>query len=439
MLALMLMAAIQLPTPSPRQLAWHDLETYAFVHFGPNTFTGEEWGHGREDPRIFNPTNLDCDQWARTFKSAGLKAVIITAKHHDGFCLWPSRYSAHTVARSPWKNGRGDVLRELSEACRKHGLRFGVYLSPWDRNHPTYGTPQYNEIFAKMLREVLTSYGPVFEVWFDGANGEGPNGKRQVYDWELFVRTVRECQPNAVIFSDAGPDVRWVGNERGYASETNWATLRRDEFFPGTPRHGELGLGHEDGAYWVPAECDVSIRPGWFWRASEDDKVKSVKELVEIYFASVGRGGSLLLNVPPNREGVISDVDARRLQEWRMALDREFRHEVVTTGIEQLRDGKRDTFMSAAEPLQLEVPGQAKFDRIILSEAIQFGQRVRAFRVEALVGGAWTDVASGTTIGPKRILRVPPVAASAVRVTMTPRRPDLEPRISELRLFRSEL
>jgi alpha-L-fucosidase len=232
-----------LPVPTPAQLAWQRMEMNAFVHFGPNTFTGEEWGSGREDPRAFNPTALDARQWARTFRAAGLRGVIVTAKHHDGFCLWPSRESTHTVARSPWRNGEGDLLRELSDACRAESLGFGVYLSPWDRNHPTYGTPEYNQVFARMLEEVLGRYGEVFEVWFDGANGEGPNGKRQVYDWPLFISTVRRLQPEAVIYSDAGPDVRWVGNERGEAPLTVWSIIDRDRYIPGTDLSHELGEG----------------------------------------------------------------------------------------------------------------------------------------------------------------------------------------------------
>ena len=259
----------QRPIPDPRHLEWHKMETYAFVHFGPNTFSGNEWGNGKEKPETFNPTKLDCNQWVQTFKKAGMKGVIITAKHHDGFCLWPSKLSTHTVMQSPFKR---DILKELSIACKKEGIKMGVYLSPWDRNHPTYGTDGYNDTFDGMLHEVLSNYGPIFEVWFDGANGEGPNGKRQVYDWKRYIATVRKLQPNAVIFSDAGPDVRWVGNENGVAPETSWSTINRDRYVPGISLYKELSEGTENGANWVPSECDVSIRPGWFWRKSEDAK-----------------------------------------------------------------------------------------------------------------------------------------------------------------------
>ena len=301
------------PVPTPAQLAWQRQELHAFVHFGPNTFSGVEWGSGHEDPRVFNPTDLDARQWVRTFKQAGFTGVVITAKHHDGFCLWPSRLSAHTVAASPWKNGKGDVLRELSDACRAEGMGFGVYLSPWDRNHPTYGTPRYNRVFAGMLEEVLGHYGPVFEVWFDGANGEGPNGRRQEYDWPLFISTVRRLQPKAVIFSDAGPDVRWVGNERGEAPLTVWSMIDRDRYEPGTPLSDELGEGTRFGRDWVPAECDVSIRPGWFYRAAEDARVKPPARLVDLYERSVGRNCTLLLNVPPDQRGRLAAPDVNAL------------------------------------------------------------------------------------------------------------------------------
>jgi alpha-L-fucosidase len=279
------MPQINRPTPSLRQLAWHKLETYGFVHFGPNTFSGQEWGNGKENPNVFNPAQLDCNQWVSAFKAAGMKGIILTAKHHDGFCLWPSKFSQHTVSQSPFKR---DVLKELAEACKKQGLKLGVYLSPWDRNHPTYGTAAYNDTFVGMLDEVLTQYGPIFEVWFDGANGEGPNGKRQVYDWKRYIDTVRKHQPNAVIFSDAGPDIRWVGNEQGVAPDTCYATLNRDRYTPGTSLYKELGEGVANGTHWVPAECDVSIRPGWFWRATENGRVKTGAQLEDLYYQSVG-------------------------------------------------------------------------------------------------------------------------------------------------------
>lgn len=291
------------PLPTKSQLAWQNMEMNAFVHFGPNTFTDVEWGGGNEDPNLFNPTALDCGQWVRTLKQAGFKGVIITAKHHDGFCLWPSKLSTHTVAFSKWKDGKGDVLKELSQACRHYGLKMGVYLSPWDRNHPTYGTPAYNQVFVGMLKEVLTNYGPIFEVWFDGANGEGPNGKNQVYDWPLFHATVRKYQPNAVMFSDAGPDIRWVGNEEGHAGLTSWSMIPSGRYHPGTALYAELSEGSASGDLWVPAECDVSIRPGWFYHPHEEDKNRTPDNLLNLYEASVGRNSLLLLNIPPDRRG----------------------------------------------------------------------------------------------------------------------------------------
>jgi alpha-L-fucosidase len=287
-----------MPVPSESQLAWQQLEYYAFIHFGMNTFTDHEWGEGRAHPDTFDPLSLDCRQWARAVKDAGMKAIIITAKHHDGFCLWPSDTTTYSVKNSKWREGRGDVLKELSEACREYGLKFGVYISPWDRNHPLYGTPQYNRVYKDQWREVLASYGDVFEAWLDGANDQK---KRMVYDFSGFFQTIRKHQPNAVIFSDAGPDIRWVGNEKGFAGETNWSTRDNEGAFPGFADEKALNVGDETGTSWIPAECDVSIRPGWFYHASDDEKVKSVEQLMDIYYGSVGRNANLLLNIGVDR------------------------------------------------------------------------------------------------------------------------------------------
>ena len=422
------------PVPSLNQLAWHELEYYAFVHFGPNTFSGLEWGHGTEDPKSFNPQQLDCRQWVHAFKEAGMKGVIITAKHHDGFCLWPSKLSTHTVAQSAWRDGKGDVLRELAEACREAGLKMGVYLSPWDRNHPQYGTDGYNDVFAGMLEEVLGHYGPLFEVWWDGANGEGPNGKRQAYDWQRFRRTVRRFQPKAVIFSDAD-DLRWVGNEQGYASETSWYTLNKEGLLPGTPRYAELGEGHERGTDWVPPECHVSIRPAWFWRASEDDQVKPVDQLMDIWYGSVGRGASLLLNVPPNEQGLISDADVRRLQEFAEARRREFerieRFKSATDDgamsahpASHAIDGRPETFWAAPEharraELRLGFAQEREVNLVSLGEPIALGQRVAGFRLYAWIGDQWKLLADGTTIGRKRLVRFKTVKTAAIRLSIT--------------------
>lgn len=410
----------QRPVPSARQLDWHKMETYAFVHFGPNTFSGNEWGNGKEDPLSFNPKQMDCNQWARTFKAAGMKGVIITAKHHDGFCLWPSKYSTHTVAQSAFKR---DILKELAAACKKQGIKMGVYLSPWDRNHPDYGTDKYNDVFVNMLTEVLGNYGDIFEVWFDGANGEGPNGKKQVYDWKRYIATVRKLQPNAVIFSDAGPDVRWVGNEQGIAPETCWTTINGDRYVPGTSLSKELGEGSENGTDWVPAECDVSIRPGWFWRKSENDKVKTPEQLENLYYKSVGHGASFLLNVPPDTRGLISDNDVKALKGFHERISKTFAKNQVVKGTDE----------SSSFPFHLDMP--ATFDVIELGEDIAKGQNVAQFTVDAEIDGKWTTIASGTTIGSKRLIRCAPVTATNVAVKILRRNGDV--RISKFGLYAS--
>ncbi len=313
--------------PSQKQMDWQKLEYYMFVHFGPNTFTDVEWGDGKEDPNVFNPTNLDCRQWAKTAKDAGMKGIILTTKHHDGFCLFPSKYSTHTVRESSWRNGNGDVVKELSDACKEYGIKFGVYLSPWDRNHPAYGTPEYNQIFANTLSEVLSNYGDVFEQWLDGANGAKEGEKKQVYDWTLFNSTIYRNQPKIVIFSDVGPDCRWMGNEKGIAGDTNWSTLNVEGFAPGwdAPKSDVLNRGEQGGKSWIPAEVDVSIRPGWFYSPSTDTAVKSVEKLMDIYYTSVGRNANLLLNVPPDRTGRIHPIDSSRLMDFKKAREEAFR------------------------------------------------------------------------------------------------------------------
>ena len=426
--------------PSPQQVDWQQLEYYMFIHFGPNTFTDVEWGRGDEDPEVFNPTQLDAYQWARIAKEAGMKAIIITAKHHDGFCLWPSEFSTHTVRESPWKDGQGDILRELSEACKAYGLKFGVYLSPWDMNHPAYGTPEYNQIFANTLEEVLTQYGEVFETWFDGANGEGPNGKRQEYDWDLFHETVYKHQPNTIIFSDIGPGTRWVGNERGFAGETNWSTLNVTGYEPGAnaPAQQVLNEGNEDGEAWVPAESDVSIRPGWFYSPSTDDKVKSLNHLLQIYYASVGRNSNLLLNVPVDRRGLIHPADSARLMELREVLDASFKENIALGrnvvasqvrgaheqfGPGHLTDGDYDTYWATNDEvreatLTLDLGAEKEINRVVLQEYIPLGQRIRAFNVEAWDGKQFVEIDRQTTIGYKRILVFPTLTTSKIRVNI---------------------
>ena len=443
--------------PSKSQLEWQKMEYYMFIHFGPNTFTDAEWGHGDEDPKVFNPTQLDAKQWARTAKAAGMKGIIITAKHHDGFCLWPSRYSKHTVRESAWKDGKGDVLRELSDACKMHGLKFGVYLSPWDRNHPLYGTPEYNTIFANTLQEVLTGYGPVFEQWFDGANGEGPNGKKQVYNWPLFHNTVFKHHPQAIIFSDVGPGCRWVGNESGIAGTTNWSTLNTDGFGPGAsaPATTVLNRGDEDGKYWVPAEVDVSIRPGWFYSAATDDKVKSLSNLLNIYYSSVGRNANLLLNVPVDRRGLIHANDSIRLMELKRTLDETFtinlakgievmasddRGRVKQFAAGNLTDGNYETYWSTKDNVTkasftADLKKETEINRIVLQEYIPLGQRVKSFSIEFWDGKKFRELDRQTTIGYKRILTFPAIKTSKIKVNILEAK--ASPVISELQLYKA--
>ncbi|MCR5710659.1 MAG: alpha-L-fucosidase [Bacteroidales bacterium] len=425
--------------PTPDQVAWQRMEMNMFFHFGPNTFTGAEWGSGTETEDVFNPTDLDCGQWAATARAAGFRGAIITAKHHDGFCLWPSPESSHTVAASPWRDGKGDVLRELSDACAAAGLSFGVYISPWDRNDPRYGTPAYNQAFVKTLESVLGGqYGPVFEQWFDGACGEGPTGRRQVYDWPLFNGTVARLQPHALVFSDVGPGCRWVGNESGSAGRTNWSTIEVEGFEPGagSPPTAVLTSGTPGASRWIPAETDVSIRPGWFWRESETPRVKSVEHLMKIYYESVGRNSLLLLNVPPDTRGRIDPVDSLRLMEFRAALDEIFTED-MTDGATVTGPSRGGRFSAPAvllkdfgsywampdgetsATLELSLAGEKTFNRVMLQEYIPLGQRISAFHIEVLQpDGSWKEIARETTVGYKRIVLTPTVTTSAVRIVV---------------------
>ena len=414
--------------PNARQMAWQELEMTAFLHFGINTFTGREWGDGSEDPRLFNPTELDAEQWVKTLKEGGFKMVILTAKHHDGFCLWPTRTTAHSVASSPWKNGKGDVVRELRDACDKYGMKFGVYLSPWDRNAECYGdSPRYNDFFVNQLTELLTNYGEVHEVWFDGACGEGPNGKKQVYDWARFYETIHRLQPNAGT-AIMGDDVRWVGNEKGEGRETEWSATA---LVPGgyeradaeNKRLGIYGTAKELGSleliakakelFWYPSEVDVSIRPGWFYHDREDSQVKSLSKLVDIYFTSVGRNSVLLLNIPPDKRGLIHETDAARIRELNAYVSRNLSRSL-------LADGDKYRVLTVGTPQMYKVQGKgATVNTVMLCEDVAKGQRVEAFAVDAQVNGEWKRVAEGTTVGYKRLLRFPECEASALRVCVT--------------------
>ena len=410
--------------PTPQQLEWQQMELTAFLHFGINTFTGREWGDGKENPALFNPTDFDAEQWVRSLKEAGFKMAILTAKHHDGFCLWPTKTTGHSVAASPWKDGKGDVVRELRDACDKYGIKFGVYLSPWDRNASCYGdSPKYNEFFIEQLTELLTNYGEVHEVWFDGANGEGPNGKKQEYDWTAILSTIRRLQPRAVT-AIMGDDVRWVGNERGLGRETEWSAT---VLTPGTYARCEeqnkaLGvkatskdLGGRDmlvnakELFWYPSEVDVSIRPGWFYHQQEDNQVKSLKHLTDIYFKSVGYNSVLLLNIPPDQRGRISDADVNRLKEFADYRKEIFADNRVKGGLKAWTARPGDTRVYQLKP-------KSEINVVMLREDISKGQRMEASTVEALTADGWKEIAKGTTVGYKRLIRIPAVEARQLRV-----------------------
>jgi alpha-L-fucosidase len=451
------------PVPSARQLAWHELEAYGFIHFGINTFTDKEWGYGDESPSRFAPTDFDADHIVAGLKAGGMKGVVLTAKHHDGFCLWPSRYTEHSVRNSPWKDGQGDVVREISDACQRHGLKFGVYLSPWDRNHPEYGRPGYVTYYRNQLRELLTQYGPIFEVWFDGANGGdgyygGARTTRKIdgktyYGWQTTWEIVRRLQPDACIFSDIGPDVRWVGNESGVAGDPCWATLRPENHSLGGTPGALLNRGERPGTHWLPAEVDVSIRPGWFYHARADGSVMTVDRLMRLYFESIGRGCNLILNVPPDRRGRIHEIDAKALADWRTRLDALFEKDLargakVVSGHSRgdsvrfapgnLVDGDRETYWSSDDgehtpETVLQLPAETDFDVVRIREFLPLGQRIERFAIDAWDGRAWKELATSTSIGPQRVLAVPRTRTSRIRLRIL--QAPVCPAISELSLF----
>ena len=434
------------PVPSARQLAWHEIEFHGFIHFTVNTFTDKEWGYGDESPGIFNPEEFDADRMVETAAAVGMRGLTLTCKHHDGFCLWPSRYTDHSVRNSPWRGGKGDVVRELSEACVRAGLKFGVYLSPWDRNRADYAEQSYLDYYRNQLRELLQDYGPIYEVWYDGANGgDGYYGgaretrtidKRTYYDWEQTWAIVRELQPDACIFSDAGPDTRWVGNEKGFAGETCWATLSREDFIPGEADRERLHAGDRSGTHWVPAECDVSIRPGWFYHPAEDDQVRTPENLTDLYFQSVGRGACLLLNLPPDRRGLIHEADVRALQGFRARLASIFDRNLAAgsrASSDAVRgnnerygpgcaiDGQAGTYWSTDDDvtradLVLEFADPVTFNVVSLREHLPLGQRIDRVAVDVDEGGTWREVAQTTSIGSRRLLRVPESTTGRVRV-----------------------
>ncbi len=438
-----------LPIPSAAQLAWHEMELNAFIHFTTNTFTDLEWGYGDEQPTIFNPTQLDVNQWITTLKESGFKGVILTCKHHDGFCLWPSQYTEHDIASSNFMNGKGDIVKAVSDACKQSGLKFGVYLSPWDRNQAVYGQPAYVDYYRNQLKEIFTTYGPVFEMWFDGANGGdgyygGARTTKQIngatyYDWTNTIDLVRKMQPKpeVIFFSDAGPGVRWVGNERGVAGKTNWNTINSDTLYAGKGGIEDLlNTGAPDGDKWIPAEVDVSIRPGWFYHAKEDTKVKTPQQLFDIYLTSVGRGSTLLLNVPPDRRGLLHENDVAALKGWRKLLEEAFKTNLAANAkvkanthrgnatiyaASNLTDGNPETYWATDDNIMqgnmvIELGKIQTVKYVLLQEYIKLGQRVQSFTIDIWQNNNWKTVADETTIGYKRIIALDSVQTDKIRV-----------------------
>jgi alpha-L-fucosidase len=437
------------PVPSPAQLVRQRDEFYGFLHFTVNTFTDKEWGEGDEAESVFNPSDFDPNQIVRVAKEAGMKGLILTCKHHDGFCLWPSQYTAHSVKNSPWKNGEGDVVRAISDACRRHGLKFGVYLSPWDRNNASYGTPEYITYYRNQLRELLTHYGPICEVWFDGANGGSGfyGGKREerhidnrvYYDWPNTWALVRELQPNAVMFSDIGPDIRWVGNERGIAGDPCWYGFDSSGMAPGNADEKVLNQGLRHGPQWVPAECDVSIRPRWFYHPSEDGRVKTPAQLVDLYYASIGRGASLLLNIPPDRQGRINEADVRSLRGFRRIIDATFARNLAAeadVSASNVRGGdarfspknvlknKGDSYWATDDSvtnaeLVFDLGKLVAFNVVRIGEYLPLGQRVDSYGIDQWRDGVWVEFAKGASVGNCRLVREDTIKTTKVRLRVT--------------------
>lgn len=451
------------PVPSDNQMRWQEMEYYAFIHYSLNTYTDQSWGYGNESLELFNPDNLDCREWARICKEAGMKGIIFTAKHHCGFCMWPSEYTEYSVKNTPWKDGKGDVVRELSEACKEYGLKFGVYLSPWDRNHASYGTDEYITYFRNQLRELLSDYGPVFETWFDGAHGGtgyygGADESRHIerktyYQWKETFAMARELQPEIVIWNDGGDrgDLRWVGTEAGFVGETNWSQLNKE----GDVEWGMLHYGLEGGDSWVSAEVNTSIRPEWFYHPSEDMKVKTVPQLMETWYNSVGRNATLLLNIPVMPDGSIHPTDRQRLKEFAQAREDAFAHNLaakVKAESDECRGGcrrfapskavdcKSDTYWTTDNEvltgsIVMDFGKETAFNRFLVQEYIRSGQRVRSFVIEYMKDGEWKKIQEATTIGYKRILCFPTVTSRYLRFTITDSRAC--PMISNIEVYRA--
>ena len=434
--------------PSPAQIEYQKMEFIGFIHFTVNTFTDREWGSGAEDENVFNPSELNTSQWAQAAKEAGMKELILTAKHHDGFCLWPSKYTKHSVKYSKWKNGNGDVVGDFVRSCQQAGLKIGLYLSPWDRNHADYGRPAYLTYYKNQLKELLDVPYKVSEIWFDGANGGsgyygGANETRKIdrktyYNWPSIWKYVKAMQPEILIFSDAGPDIRWIGNEHGTAGETNWSMINADEMTIGEADTKYLNSGDPNGRQWVVGECDVSIRPGWFYHESQDDKVKTPQQLIDIYYKSVGRNGTFLLNLPPDRRGLIHENDIKSLKAFREILNETFSVNLAENkkasadnvrnnddyfSAQNIIDGDTENYWAADDNVRhveivIDLGKQTNFDRIMLQEPIRFGQRIAQFSIEAMENGKWKEIASGTTIGYKRLLRIKPVTTEQVKIVI---------------------
>ncbi len=432
--------------PAPRQLHYQEMELIGFIHFTINTFTDKEWGFGDESPALFNPRELDVEQWVITAKETGIKELILTAKHHDGFCLWPSQFTEHSIKNSPYKNGQGDIIKEFTDACQKHGIAAGLYLSPWDRNHADYGKPEYITYYRNQMTELLTNYGPISEFWVDGANGGtgyygGANEERIIdrktyYDWDSTFQLAKKLQPDILIFSDAGPDIHWIGNEHGFAGETFWSTFHLDSVFIGTPNTAYLNTGDPQGTSWVVGQCDVSIRPGWFYHKNENTLVKSPQHLVDIYYKSVGRNAILLLNIPPDQRGLFHENDIQNLREFRSILDETFQTNLATAGKastgslksrttkfipDLILDKDNATFWIAKDSarsaeIDIMFENSIYFDRISLQEPITYGQRIAKFIILADINGEWREICRGTTVGYKRLLRIDPVTTSRVKI-----------------------
>lgn len=436
-----------LPVPTPAQVEWHKMETYAFVHFGLNTFNDLEWGYGNTPASTFNPTDLDCDQWAQTIKAAGLKGVILTTKHHDGFCLWPTATTEYSVKNSPWKDGKGDMVKELSDACKKHGLKFGVYLSPWDRNSENYGQPGYVEKFHAQLHELVSNYGPLFEYWFDGANGGngwygGTNETRAIdaktyYQYERARDTIKAHHPDIMVFGGTVPDIRWIGNEEGWAGDTQWSIFAPE---PSMPTFQQSVWGDENGPMWLGGECDVSIRPGWFYHPEEDNRVKTVDQLTDLYYRSVGHNGTLLLNFPVDRNGLIHPTDSLNAVTFHQRVQKELADNLLSKAkvsasderggqfnVRALTDGQYDTYWATndsvmAADLTFTFEQPTKMNRVMIQEYIPLGQRVKSFVVKYKKGDQWLSVKCNeetTTVGYKRLLRFETIETEQLRIRFT--------------------